>query len=82
MHRWSMEIPRIDPMNFEHSLMVCCITFVDEFLHVVQMNVGQLKTTSNSLPPQTTRGKEGSSCRDAQVGRSCFLCGRMTIFIE
>jgi hypothetical protein len=39
------------------------------------INLGQLKTTFNILPPQTSTGKEGSSCRDAQIGRSCFLCG-------
>ncbi|CAF4448726.1 unnamed protein product, partial [Adineta steineri] len=36
---------------------------------------GQLKTTNQNLPPQTHTGKEGNSCRGAQVGRGCFLCG-------
>jgi hypothetical protein len=35
--------------------------------------------TGNLLPPQTSTGKEGSSCRDAQNGRGCFLCGMIGI---
>ncbi len=41
--------------------------------------IGQLKTTLNILPPQTNTGKEGSSCRDVQTGRGCFLCGMIGI---
>lgn len=36
---------------------------------------GQLKTTNDGLPPQTSTGKEASSCKGAQSGRGCFLCG-------
>jgi len=39
-----------------------------------------LKTTHHSLPPQTSTGKEGNSCRDAQNGRGCFLCGMFKYF--
>lgn len=45
------------------------------------MIIGQLKTTLNNLPPQTTTGKEGNTCRDAQTGRSCFLCGMIELFV-
>ncbi|UJR29119.1 hypothetical protein I4U23_010333 [Adineta vaga] len=36
---------------------------------------GQLKTTDQDLPPQTSAEKAAGSCRDAQTNRSCFLCG-------
>ncbi len=46
------------------------------------INIGQLKTTFNNLPPQATTGKESRSCRDAQTDRSCFLCGIILLKIS
>ena len=38
-------------------------------------HAGQLKTTNDGLPPQASTGKEASSCKGAQSGRGCFVCG-------
>ncbi len=38
------------------------------------LKIQKLKMSNHSLPLQTSTGKEGSSCWDAQTGRDCFLC--------
>jgi hypothetical protein len=78
MHQWFMEIVKIKLMTFEHLLMVYLLFFNLLKLFSI-INIGQLKSTDHSLPPQTSTGKEGSSCRDAQIGRACFLCGMFAV---
>ena len=74
MHQWSTEVVKVRQMNYEHLPKVCSLyCSTDKAFTIIR--IGQFKTTFNVLPPQTTTGNEGSSCRDAQVGRACFLCG-------
>ena len=74
MHQWSTEVVKARQINYEHLPKVCS-SYCSTKKAFVIIQIGQLKTTLNNLLPQTTTGDEGSTCRDAQVGRACFFGG-------